>query len=689
MRKPGTTVLKYARALQRSVRWIARPATAVRQWRWHRRARALGRAHVPGQGSRKAAHAARRAPTAKCSPTSRLARSEALVSDIENASLPDLRGGVPTADLRERGMLLGQVDGDDVLLVRATARSSPSARTARTTTARSPRAWSSATRCAARGITPASACAPARRCARRRWIRSPAGASSARRHDVRPRKHRGSPRDARRPWCACPARAGVDRHRRRRRRGPRRGRDAAARGLRRRRSMLISADDAPPCDRPNLSKDYLAGTAQDDWIPLRAARVLRRAAASTCVLGTRVVVDRRRAQRVRLDDGGSVAFGALLLATGADPGRARRSRAPTAQVLYLRTFADSRAIVARGARRRSASWSSARASSASKWPRRCARAARRARRRAGERAARARAGPRGRARSSRRCTRRTASCFHLGRRSARIDGTRVDARATARRSTPTSSSLGVGVRPALALAEQAGLAIDRGVAVNEYLETSAPGIFAAGDVARWPDPHTRRAHPRRALGRRRAPGPGRRAQHARAQREPFDAVPFFWSQHYDVAINYVGHAEQWDAIAIDGSLAARDCAVTYTLGGRTLAVATISRDRQSLRAERAMERRAGSSVEPGGQHDRNRGDGERERFRRRVAGASPRRVAADVRDAAHVDADRGQDQPRPEPKANHFWNMALHFNARGIATPMLYADGRTLDMAFDSSTMIW
>ena len=76
----------------------------------------------------------------------------------------------------------------------------------------------------------------------------------------------------------------------------------------------------------------------------------------------------------------------------------------------------------------------------------------------------------------------------------------------------------------------------------------------------------RRAHPRRALGRRRAPGPGRRAQHARPARSASTRVPFFWSQHYDVSINYVGHAEQLGRGDIDGDLAAHDAAVSYKSG---------------------------------------------------------------------------------------------------------------------------
>jgi NADPH-dependent 2,4-dienoyl-CoA reductase/sulfur reductase-like enzyme len=178
--------------------------------------------------------------------------------------------------------------------------------------------------------------------------------------------------------------------------------------------------------------------------------------------------------------------------------------------------------------------------------------------------------------------------FHLGQTAEAI-GAR-DVRLKNGQSLPADLVvMGVGVRPATALAEQAGLALDRGVSVNAYLETSAPGVFAAGDIARWPDPHSGKAI--RVEHWVVAERQGETAAlNMLGRRVAFDAVPFFWSQHYDAMLSYVGHAESWERIEIAGSLAAKDAAVAYHQGGRIAAVLTVGRDRLSLAAEDALER---------------------------------------------------------------------------------------------------
>jgi apoptosis-inducing factor 3 len=351
---------------------------------------------------------------------------------------------------------------------------------------------------------------------------------------------------------------------------------------------LVSADTDAPYDRPNCSKDYLAGKAPEDWMPLKPFDFYQQQSIEL-LLGAEVLAVDVKTRQVALAGGRDIPFDKLLLATGAEPVRLEIPGADLPHVHVLRSLTDARAIItqAKAARRAVVIGASFIGLEVA--------AALRARdievhvvapeRRPLERVFGAEYGD-----LIRKIHEENGVVFHLEETAIAIEATTV----TLRGGTKLAADLvvvGVGVRPRLQLAERAGLKLDRGVGVNGYLETSAPGIFAAGDIARWPDPHS---------------GENLRVEHwivAERQGQAvarnmlglgqrFSDVPFFWSQHYDVPINYVGHAEKWDALDIDGDIASRDCLVRYRRNGKVLAVASIFRDVDNLKAELSMEQAA-------------------------------------------------------------------------------------------------
>ena len=349
--------------------------------------------------------------------------------------------------------------------------------------------------------------------------------------------------------------------------------------------VLISADDAAPYDRPNVSKDYLQEPIPDEWMNLRLPDFYREQRIDLILNARASSLDTQKKQ-VQLEDGRTYPFGGLLLATGAEVNKLPILGASESDLFYVRTWSDARAIVKRAETSKhvvvvGASFIGLEVAASLRSRGLDVHVVARENQ-PFERTLGAEVGAFFRALHE-----SHGVVFHLQRTVKGMEGHQV----ILNDGTNLQADflvLGVGVRPSVTLAERAGLQVDRGIVVNEYLETSVPGIFAAGDIARWPDPNSgqRIRVEHWAVAERQGQVA---ARNILGYRERYEAVPFFWTRQFGVSLKYVGHAEKWDTVKIDGSLDAKDCAVSYKQGGKTLAVATIGRNLQNLQFEAAME----------------------------------------------------------------------------------------------------
>src|SRR5437868_13000329 len=348
---------------------------------------------------------------------------------------------------------------------------------------------------------------------------------------------------------------------------------------------LIGADEFLPYDRPNLSKDYLAGAAPEEWIPLRPADFYHEQKIDAFTNTSVTAIDPQK-KKVTLSDGRSLDDDALLLATGAEPVRLAIAGADLPHVCYLRTLTDSRRIIEKAKQAKRAvvigasfiglevAWS--------------------LRERKLEVAVVGKGslplekvlGPElgGLVRETHEAN---GVKFYLGRKPVAItdrhveldDGTKLDCDLVV---------VGIGVRPNIAIAEQAGITTDNGVLVNEFLETNVPGIFAAGDIARWPDPRAGRIRVEHWVVAQRQGQTA--ARNILGADEAFNLPPFFWSNHFDLHIHYVGHGGGDDRSTVSGNVKAKDASVIFRAGENVTAVASIGRDVENLKAEVALER---------------------------------------------------------------------------------------------------
>jgi NADPH-dependent 2,4-dienoyl-CoA reductase/sulfur reductase-like enzyme len=351
---------------------------------------------------------------------------------------------------------------------------------------------------------------------------------------------------------------------------------------------LISADAAAPYDRPNCSKDYLAGAAPAEWMPLRD-RAWYADNDIELKLGAEIAALDLGGKRARLMTGEALGYDALVLALGAEPQRPPIPGFDQPNVFVLRTLQDAEMIIraADGAKRVAvvgASFIGLEVAAALRHRGLEVHVA------APEDIPLARVLGEVMGGWIRSLHEENGVVFHLGRK---VQGYR-DGRLGLDNGEAIGADFvvaGTGVRPRTALAEAAGLKVENGIVVDRRLLTSAAGVYAVGDVARFPDALT--GQPIRVEHWVHAERQGQHAARAiLGDDAPYTDTPFFWSVHYGATINYVGHAEAFDAPRIEGSLEAGDAAVHFAKDGGLLAVATVGRDRDSLKAGAAFERTA-------------------------------------------------------------------------------------------------
>lgn len=353
---------------------------------------------------------------------------------------------------------------------------------------------------------------------------------------------------------------------------------------------VISDDTDPPYDRTFCSKQYLIG-----MVPREEASLVDDGlfdGNGPILLVKRAVrsID-PQAKTVVLDDGSDVPFDVLVLATGAEPVRLDLPGFDRSNVHVLRTLRDADALIAAAdAGKRAvvvgASFIGLEA------------AASLTQRDVKVQVVATDAIPLDKIVGAeigsmiRKVHEEKGVRFHLGRKPVAFDGHGLTLDDGSRIETDFVV-VGVGVKPRTALAEAAGLTMAShdeggGVVVDERLETSVPGVFAIGDIARYPDRHA---------------GKAIRVEHwVHAQRQGqfvarllmkqagrYDDLPFFWSAHFDTGLRYHGHVDGIEGSELDGSIEGRDFTIRFDGAGIERAFVTCNRDLPALRVEAEWE----------------------------------------------------------------------------------------------------